>query len=583
MNLDVKGVFVMNWLNDLKVGQKLIVLIVVFIIGLVGIGVTGFYYLNKTSNDMDKMYAEKLMAVELLDESRIYARRIEANIYALVLNEDVNQIQKTLEKINQDAKFFDESLTKYENLPLDAKEKEAVKQVRENLTQYREARKQVIDLANKNQDKEAYQAYVKNAAPRAEKFTMSLREMGDHAKKAAEEMNVQSKKSVADAIMIFVAIMLGSIIIGTLLGWVIMKRITSRLTQAVNFLGEIAGGDFSRNVPEESMHDKSEFGTLSQAVDKMNKNIRALIKQMSHTSEQLASASEELTASAEQSAQAANQVAGSITEVASGAEKQLHLANSANDIVAQMSNGISQVAENTMIVSNSAEQTAVSANDGEKAVEKAVKQMQVIEQKTNATATVIGELEGKSKEIGQIVEVIASIAAQTNLLALNAAIEAARAGEAGRGFAVVAEEVRKLAEQSENAAKQITDLISQVQDKTNSAVSFMKEGKKEVDTGAEVVNVAGQSFGEILDMIRKISDQIHEISAASQQITSGTNDVVAAVQNINNESKNAAEQTQTISAATEEQSASMEEIASSSQHLAKMAEDLQGAIGKFKI
>jgi len=573
----------MSWLNDLKVGQKLIVLIVVFIIGLVGVGVTGFHYLNKTSDDMDKMYSEKLMAVELLDESRIYARRVEAAIYALVLNEDANEIQKTLEKINQDAKSFDESLTKYENLPLDAKEKEAVKAVRENLTQYREARKQVIELANKNQDKEAYKAYVKNAAPPAEKFTMSLRAMGEHAKKAAEDMNVQSKKSVADAIMIFVAIILGSIIIGTLIGWVIMKRITSRLTQAVNFLGEIAGGDFSRNVPEESMQDKSEFGTLSQAVDKMNKNIRALIKQMSHTSEQLASASEELTASAEQSAQAANQVAGSITEVASGAEKQLHLANSANDIVAQMSNGISQVAENTMIVSNSAEQTAVSANDGEKAVEKAVKQMQVIEQKTNATATVIGELEGKSKEIGQIVEVIASIAAQTNLLALNAAIEAARAGEAGRGFAVVAEEVRKLAEQSENAAKQITDLISQVQDKTNSAVSFMKEGKKEVDNGAEVVNIAGHSFGEILDMIRKISDQIHEISAASQQITSGTNDVVVAVQNINKESKNAAEQTQTISAATEEQSASMEEIASSSQHLAKMAEDLQGEIRKFKI
>lgn len=583
MNLDVEGVFVMSWLNDLKVGQKLIVLIVVFIIGLVGIGVTGFHYLNKTSNDMDKMYSEKLMAVELLDESRIYARRIEANIYAVVLNEDANEIQKTLEKINQDAKLFDEAITKYENLPLDAKEKEAVKQVRENLTQYREARKQVIELANKNQDKEAYQAYVKNAAPPAERFIKNLIDIGDHAKKEAEEMNVQSKKSVADAIIIFVAIMLGSIIIGTLLGWVIMKRITSRLTQAVNFLGEIAGGDFSRNVPEESMHDKSEFGALSQAVDKMNKNIRALIKQMSHTSEQLAAASEELTASAEQSAQAANQVAGSITEVASGAENQLRLANSANDIVAQMSNGISQVAENTMIVSNSAEQTAVSANDGEKAVEKAVKQMQVIEQKTNATATVIGELEGKSKEIGQIVEVIASIAAQTNLLALNAAIEAARAGEAGRGFAVVAEEVRKLAEQSENAAKQITDLISQVQDKTNSAVSFMKEGKKEVDTGAEVVNVAGQSFGEILDMIRKISDQIHEISAASQQITSGTNDVVVAVQNINNESKNAAEQTQTISAATEEQSASMEEIASSSQHLAKMAEDLQGEIRKFKV
>ncbi|MBP2631460.1 MAG: methyl-accepting chemotaxis sensory transducer [Firmicutes bacterium] len=573
----------MNWLNDLKVEQKLIVLIVVFIIGLVGVGVTGFYYLNKTSNDMDKLYTEKLMAVELADESRIYARQIEANIFSLVLNNDVNEIQKSAEKINQDAKLFDESLTKYENLQLNAKEKENVKVLRENLGQYREARKQVIELASKNQDKEAYEIYVKNAAPPAEKFTKNLIDIGEHAKKAAEEMNAQSKQSVASAIMIFVAIILASIIIGAVLGWVIMKRITNRLTQAVSFLGEIAEGDFSRNVSEDGMSDRSEFGALSQAVDKMNRNIRALIKQMANTSEQLASSSEQLTASAEQSAQASNQVAGSVTEVASGAEKQLNLANSANDIVAQMSKGISQVAENTMVVSNSAEQTAVSANDGEKAVEKAVRQMQVIEQKTNATAGVIGELEEKSKQIGQIVEVIASIAAQTNLLALNAAIEAARAGEAGRGFAVVAEEVRKLAEQSEGAAKQITDLINQVQDKTDSAVSFMQESKKEVDTGAEVVNIAGQSFGEILNMIRQISDQIHEISAASEQITSGTQDVVSAVENINNESKKAAEQTQTISAATEEQSASMEEIAASSQHLSKMAEELQAAIRKFKV
>ncbi len=573
----------MNWLNDLKVGQKLIVLIVVFIIGLVGVGMTGFYYLNKTSNDMDKMYSEKLIAVELMSENRIEAAKIESDFFALMVSVDEKENQRLNEDLTKRAKLFDENLTQYEKFPLDAGSKENVKTLRDNLGQYRQIRVKVLNLAMQNKNVEAYELYMKEAKPLAEKFTKNLIDMTDHAKKAAEDMNVQSEKSVADAIMIFIAIILVSIIIGTLLGWTIMKRITTRLTQAVNFLGEIAEGDFSGNVPDESMHDKSEFGTLSQAVDKMNKNIRALIKQMSNTSEQLASASEELTASAEQSAQAANQVAGSITEVASGAENQLRLANSANDIVEQMSKGIGQVAENTMVVSNSAEQTAVSANDGEKAVEKAVKQMQVIEQKTNATANVIGELEEKSKEIGQIVEVIASIAAQTNLLALNAAIEAARAGEAGRGFAVVAEEVRKLAEQSENAAKQITDLISQVQDKTNSAVSFMKEGKKEVDTGAEVVNVAGQSFGEILDMIRKISDQIHEISAASEQITSGTNDVVVAVQNINNENKKAAEQTQTISAATEEQSASMEEIASSSQHLAKMAEDLQGAIRKFKV
>lgn len=249
----------------------------------------------------------------------------------------------------------------------------------------------------------------------------------------------------------------------------------------------------------------------------------------------------------------------------------------------QISQAINQVAANTETVSSAAEKTTAMANSGEEAIKQAVSQMKIIEEKTDATAGVIHELEDKSKQIGQIVDVISNISSQTNLLALNAAIEAARAGEAGRGFAVVAEAVRHLAEQSSDAAKQITALIHDVQQKTVSAVAFMTQSKAEVDTGAQVVEVAGQSFDEILIMVRDMTKQIHEIAVAIEEVTTGTKNVVNSVQEIDNESQKASEQTQTISAATEEQSASIEEIASASQHLAKMAEELQKVIRKFKI
>ena len=532
---------------------------------------------------MEKMYTDKLIAVQLVSENRIHARRIESNTFGLMLTTDEKENQRLLAEINERGKLIEDNLTQYEKLPLDAEDQANVKSLRTNWSEFNEARKKTLDLAMQNKNAEAYQYYVQTAVPIGDKSVQLLRVMSDNAKKSAELMNVQNKESFRQAVLIFVAIIVISILIEIAVGWIITKRIVKRLQDAVRFLGNVSLGDFSQTVPEASMHDKSEFGELSQVVDKMNTSVRNLIQHLFKTSEQLAAASEQLTASAEQSAQASNQVADSITEVAVGAQKQLQLTNSANDVVGQMSTGIEQVAQNTAIASESAEKTASSANSGGEAIETAVRQMRIIEEKTNATAGVIGELEEKSKQIGQIVEAIGSIAAQTNLLALNAAIEAARAGEAGRGFAVVAEEVRKLAEQSEGAASQITDLIHEVQAKTANAVSFMQDGKKEVDSGANVVHLAGDSFKDILRMVQSILEQIREIAAASQQLTSGTDQVVGTVHDITRESKNAAEQTETISAATQEQAASMEEIASASKHLASMAENLQVEIRKFKI
>jgi len=152
-----------------------------------------------------------------------------------------------------------------------------------------------------------------------------------------------------------------------------------------------------------------------------------------------------------------------------------------------------------------------------------------------------------------------------------------------QGGAVVAEEVRKLGEQSQEAAKQIANLISETQSDTGNAVVAMNDGTREVKIGADVVNHAGQAFKEIVSLIGEVSSQVREISAATAQMASGSQQIVASVRDIDHISKDAAGQTQTVSAATEEQSASMEEIAASSQSLSRMAEELQGTVRKFRV
>ena len=573
----------MNWLNNLKVSQKLTFLITILLAALIGIGGTGYYFLSQTNEDLNKMYSEKLMAVDWLNENRVHARKIEADTFALMLTTNEKENQELVAEINNRSKLFDENLSKYEKLPLTNQEREGLKSVRVDSDKYREVRRKVLDLALLNKNAEAYALYDQQAKNISLEFAAELRKLAESAQKSADAMNQENQKQAGFVGNLFIALISLTTILGLVLGLLIIKRVTKRLNDVVLFINILASGDFSQKVSHENMDDRSEFGEVSRAINTMNSNIGNLIKRLASTSEQMAAASEELNASAEQSAQASNQIAISVTEVAQGTDKQLNLVGQTNDLVHQITSAIEQVAGNTEVVAISADKTANTANSGEVAIKKAVAQMQTIEEKTNATSQVIGALEGQSKQIGQIVEVISNIAAQTNLLALNAAIEAARAGEAGRGFAVVAEEVRKLAEQSQEAAKQITALISEVQNQTNSAVTFMNDSKKEVESGTNVVTVAGQSFEAILAMVRDMTVQINQISAAVQEVTSGAQNVATAVEEINDESKKAAEQTQTISAATEEQSASVEEIASASQHLAKMAEGLQVEIKKFKV
>ena len=359
------------------------------------------------------------------------------------------------------------------------------------------------------------------------------------------------------------------------------RRIAKPIQLLETAATRIAGGDISLN--GFGIKSNDEIGRLGLAFEKMTENLRGLIKKITQATDQVAASSEELTASAEQSAQAANQVAQVIAGVATGAEKQLKAVDATATIVEEMSAGVQQIAAKTNTVVATTVKSADAAQEGSNAVGKAVAQMTNIEKTVIRSAQVVTKLGERSKEIGQIVDAISGIAGQTNLLALNAAIEAARAGEQGRGFAVVAEEVRKLAEQSQGAAKQIASLISEIKSDTDSAVEAMNEGTKEVRIGSEVVNDAGKVFQVIYASINEVSVQMKEISAAIQQMASGSQHIVISVREIDAISKDASGQAQTVSAATQEQSATMEEIAASSQALAKMAEELNQAVSKFKV
>jgi len=575
----------MYWLNNLKVAKKIAVLITVFTCCLACIGGTGYYYLYRSNISVKAMYSDYLMPVEWLNDNRNQLRKIEADVYeSFVPDCSDKQFQTLLKDIESREKdgIYDR-LKKYEELKLDQAELDMLKSVYTDLDQYRAGRNQVLSLAGQGKKAEAYKLYNDQVRPVYNTLSKDIANIAIYRQLTSDGFSQENETRFKAANLWVIFIIAIGLSIGIIVGMLIAKSITQPLASATQFLGTLASGDFTKEVSAQQLQQSNEFGILATAFDKMSKNLRNLIKQVTGTSEQLIGSSKQLASNSEQSAQAATQVASSVSIVALGSDKQMELVQSATEVVEQITKGIQQVATNSSVVNESAEKTARAANDGEEAIKKAVGQMEVIEEKTTVTANAISQLEVNSQRIGQIVETISNIAGQTNLLALNAAIEAARAGEAGRGFAVVADEVRKLAEESQKATHQITLLIDEVQQKTNEAVCSMNDNKKEVSTGSEIVTLAGKNFREIRNMIRAISDQVHEISAAIQQITSGSRQIAQAVEDIEKESKNNATQTQAVSAATEEQSASIEEIAASSQHLEQMAENLRGIISKFRV
>jgi methyl-accepting chemotaxis protein len=331
-----------------------------------------------------------------------------------------------------------------------------------------------------------------------------------------------------------------------------LDAVIKPVQEAAGVLEILAKGDLTARVEGEYQGDHAMIkDSINQMADSLDNALREV--------------GEAVTATAS----AANQISSSTEEMAAGAQEQTSQTTEVASAVEEMTKTIMENSKNAGDTAGTAKEAKTAAEQGGKVVAETVSGMKQIAEVVKKSAGTVQELGKSSDQIGEIIGVIDDIADQTNLLALNAAIEAARAGEQGRGFAVVADEVRKLAERTTKATKEIAGMIKKIQVETKGAVESMEEGTKKVDEGILLADKAGASLNEIVGISQKVGDMVSQIAAASEEQSSASEQI----------SKNV----EAISSVTNQSASGTQQIARAAEDLNRLTENLQGLITRFKL
>lgn len=362
--------------------------------------------------------------------------------------------------------------------------------------------------------------------------------------------------------------------------FLVTRRTLAPVKDLFRAIDEVSEGNLSVSLRTDRSDD---FGVLNRKFAAMAEELRRMISGVQDKAATASSSSQGLADTVAGNIQAHQAINETIRSIAAVAASQEQSASESARVMEEMSQGIQSFAETAYEVSESARDMQREAGQGAESIRRLVRQMSTISETVHQSADKVHALESSSAQIEEMTGLITGIASQTDLLALNAAIEAARAGEAGRGFSVVAGEVRKLADQSAQAAGRIAEVLSLIRQETEETVRLMNAGLREVNEGLELANGTDAAFAKISGVIRTVTAQTEDMSAVTQEMSASSEEVYASVTELATTAQSAAQGVQEIAGSSERQLHSLGSISDAADALKQMSGELEELTAKFRV
>lgn len=570
----------MKWFNNLKIKQKQVMGFFIVILFVVIIGIIGTLNMYKINKGSSSMYSVNLQNVRNLDkvDANIMHHRLE--LMNLVESRDKNKVEDTVRTITPYQNEDNNILNKYKNSDLTLQEKNLLSKLEGQLTDWRNICDKIVDLMRQGKYDEAANLN-KEAITYRSKVTSTIEQLTEITVKEASNKNTGNIDTYNRSLYMIMILTLISIAVAAFLGNKVVSSISREVNNILTFTHAISQGDLSKSL---QILSKDEMGTIARELDKARENIKSLIIEITQSTENIGASSEELSATTEEISSMMTAVNESTSQIAGGSEGLSRITEKISGSCEEMEQSTNELAKKADKTAKSSTEIKKRAVDIKEKAAQSIEEGNEIYNKRRDDIIKAIEKGKVVSEVKIMAASIGDIAEQTNLLALNAAIEAASAGEHGKGFAVVADEVRKLAEESSEAVGNINKMVLAVEDAfhslSDSGRGILDYMANNVKPNYQFLMDTGLQYEKDAEFTNNMSEEIAKASKQISGIVSQVNDDIQSTAATAEESAAGSEE---ISSSVNEVTKAIEDITASSQSQAELAQKLTDIVNKFKV